>query len=136
MSVSPSTRRAALGAILAAPLASVPAVAMSAVSPKLAQFIAEHDAHRAVMDDRPGDEWPTKENRCEGGRLRALVAGYPSKGWADTMAKAACLARLWPIEEAEEEMRSQVDTGHAYLDCMALAIACEVMRYGEGGSCA
>ena len=131
-----STRRAALGAILAAPLASVPAVAAPTVSPELARIIAEHDAHRAVMDDRPDDEWPTKENRCEGGRLRALVAGFPSAGWADTMAKAACLARLWPIEEAEEEMRFQVDAGYAYLDCMALAIACEVMRLGEGGSCA
>ncbi|MCJ2056668.1 hypothetical protein MKL09_08880 [Methylobacterium sp. J-048] len=131
-----STRRAALGAILAAPLASVPAATAPTVSPELARIIAEHDAHRAVMEDNPDDERPTKEDRCEGGRLRALVAGFPSVGWADTMAKAACLARLWPVEEAEEEMRSQVDAGYAYLDCMALAIACEVMRLGEAQRCA
>ena len=140
-----STRRSALGAILAAPLTGGAVMALPfgspqpgapSVSPKLVRLIAEHDTHRAAMDDRPDDEWPTKENRCEGGRLRALVAGFPSTGWADTMAKAACLARLWPIEEAEEELRSQVDTGYAYLECMALAIACEVMRLGEDAACA
>ncbi|MCJ2133015.1 hypothetical protein MKK69_02845 [Methylobacterium sp. J-026] len=134
--MSASTRRAALGAILAAPLASVPAVATPTVSPGLTQLIEEHDAHRAVMDDRPDDEWPTKGNRCQSGRLRALVAGFPSSSWADTMAKAACLARSWPIEEAEAEIRSQADTGFAYLECIALAIACEVMRHEEGMPCA
>lgn len=131
-----STRRAALGAILAAPLASVPAAAASTVSDELVRLIAEHDAQRAAMDDQPDDECPTKDQRIEGGRLRARVAGFPSNGWPDTMAKAACLARLYPVNEAEDEVRSACESGYAYLDCMALNIACEVMRYGEGMPCA
>jgi hypothetical protein len=130
------SRRAALGAILAAPLASVPAVATSTISPALSRIIAEHDAHQATKDDWPDSVWPTEAERKEAGRLRALVAGYPSAGWPDTMAKAACLARLWPVAEAEDEVRSECEGGHAYLECMALAIACEVMRLGGATSCA
>ena len=130
-----STRRAALGAILAAPLTSVPAAASSA-SPKLAQIIAEHDAHRAVMNDHPEDEAPTREDCRKAGRLRARIVRFPSQGWADTMAKAACLARLYPLRDAEEDLAHELKDNHAYLDAMALGIACEVMRLGEAKQCA
>ncbi len=130
-----STRRAALGAILAAPLASVPAVAAT-VSPKLARFIAEHDAHRVVMDDHAENESPSREDCRKAGRLRARIVRFPSAGWADTMAKAACLARLYPLADAEEDLVAELRDDHAYLDAMALGIACEVMRYGEARQCA
>ncbi len=52
------------------------------------------------------------------------------------MAKAACLARLYPLADAEEELACGLKGGHAYLDCMALGIACEVMRHGEAQRCA
>lgn len=133
--MSASTRRAALGAILAAPLASAPATA-SSVSPKLAQIIAEHDAHRAVMDDHPEDEAPTREDCRKAGRLRARIVRFPSLGWADTMAKAACLARLYPLRDAEEDLACELKDNHAYLDAMALNIVVEVMQLGEGTLCA
>ena len=65
--MKPSTRRAALGAILAAPLTGGAVMALPSgtpragaldVSPELIRLIAEHDAHRAAMDDHSDGEWP------------------------------------------------------------------------------
>ncbi|MCJ2069999.1 hypothetical protein MKK75_14535, partial [Methylobacterium sp. J-030] len=56
MAVNPSTRRAALGAILTAPLASASARADEpAASPKLVRLIAKHDRINALLNASGGD---------------------------------------------------------------------------------
>lgn len=133
-----STRRAAIGAILAVPLASAPMVAATAVSPALVALIAEHDRINAALDASGNDWGPSLDQSLirSAGSLRGKIAAFPTRGWPDTMAKAACLARVWTIEGAEEELQSQIGGGYAYLADMALAIACEVMRHGEAWACA
>ena len=132
-----STRRAAFGAILAAPLASVPAFSreMPSASPQLVRLIAKHDRInerlRAIEDDED------QRGLCRAaGAIRARVAGFQSRSFADTLAKAACMARLWPLADAEAEVRRDVASGYVYMDLMALNIAVEVMRLGEGTLCA
>ena len=135
--MSASTRRAALGAILAAPLASVPVVASAPVSPELARLIVKHDRINAILDAECDGERFASEDTCRAaGLARARVAGFRSQGLPDILAKAACLARLYPLADMELEVREEVETGHANLDCMAHNIAAELMRFGEGTLCA
>lgn len=141
--MSASTRRAAIGAILAAPLASVPAAAnfpgsgkLPAVSPELVRLIAKHDR---INERLNASSYETSCNHGlvrAAGAMRARVAGFPSHGLPDILAKAECLARLYPLADAEHEVREEIASGHAYLDCMALNIAIEVMKLGEGTLCA
>lgn len=141
-----STRRAALGAILAAPLAGgavtashsrATAAARPAASPELVRLIAKHDRINAILDCEADERDSTKPGtRRAAGMARARVTAFPSQSLADILAKAACLARLWPIAEAEEEVRDKAASGHVYIDCMALNIFVEVMKLGEGALCA
>lgn len=139
------TRRAALGAILAAPLASVPAAATVAaprssvppVSRKLARLIAKHDRINAILNAESDDCNPARRGTARAaGAIRARVTAFPSASFADILAKAACLARLWPLSDAEGEVQSKAASGHVYMDDMALNIAMEVMKLGEGMLCA
>ena len=132
-----STRRAALGAILAAPLSSVPAISreMPSASPQLLRLIAKHDRINECLRAVEDDEDQRGLSRAAGA-IRARVAGFQSKSFADTLAKASCLARMWPLVDAEAEVRRDVASGYVYMDLMALNIAVEVMQLGEGTLCA
>lgn len=88
--MSASTRRAALGAILAAPLASVPAIAAPSA---LARSCDWGVAHLAWINDPASDDrhWP--DERLEGeldrvDEMMARVAGMVSANRADLAAKA------------------------------------------------
>ena len=135
-----STRRAALGAMLAAPLASVPAIAgpaasqSPAASPQLVRLIAKHDRINERLRAVEDDEDQRGLSRAAGA-IRARVAGFQSRSFVDTLAKASCLARMWPLVDAEAEVRRDVASGYVYMDLMALNIAVEVMRLGEGSLC-
>lgn len=134
-----ATRRAALGTILAAPLASMPARAeQRAASPKLVRLIAKHDRINAMLKasgDEDGLHYPKGLIRAAGA-MRARLLGFPSRGLPDILAKAACMARLYPLADLEEELNSEVASGHVYIDEVALGIALDLMKLGEGTLCA
>lgn len=143
--MSRSTRRAAPHAILVAPLASVSAAAngvvthpsLPPVSRKLARLIAKHDRINAIPDAESDDYNPARRGTARAaGAIRARVIAFPSASFADILAKAACLARLWPLSDAEGEVQSKTASGHVYRDDMALNIAVEVMKLGDGTLCA
>lgn len=132
-----TSRRAALGAILAAPFATVPAKAAASVTPELARLIAKHNRINAILEDEgAGDGFPSNGTCRAAGMARARVAGFPSKGLPDIVAKAVCLMRVYGIPEAEGEIADHCERGHIYLDAMAVGIALEAARYGEGTLCA
>jgi hypothetical protein len=107
------------------------------VSQKLARLIAKHDRINAILQSKSGEPGPIDRGLIRAaGAIRARVAGFPSASFADTLAKAACLARLWPLADADQEIQSNVASGYVYMDTMALNIAVEVMRLGEGTLCA
>jgi hypothetical protein len=142
--MSAATRRAALGAILSAPLtggavmalpSETPQPTTPAASPKLVRLIAKHDRIERLLRDA-SEEGAHRGLVRAAGAMWARVAGFQSASFADTLAKAACLARMWPLADAEAEVRRDAGSGYAYMDCMALNIAVEVMRLGEGSQCA
>lgn len=86
-----STRRAALGAILAAPLVSVPAVAVPPSS--LADACLWASKHRAWIDLTASDErWTDERLDAESSRVDAVITRAitePSRTWAELAAKAS-----------------------------------------------
>ncbi len=89
--MTPSTRRAALGAILAAPLASVPALA--APTSDLAAVCNAAAARWAWVKDpkNPEDAWPDERMDAEIDRFMIVVQRSiqePSQGLRDLAAKA------------------------------------------------
>jgi hypothetical protein len=107
------------------------------VSRKLARLIAKHDRINAILNAVCDDYGPARWGTARAaGAIRARVTAFPSASFADILAKAACLARLYPLADADEEVQSRVASGHVYIDDMALNIAVEVMKLGEGTLCA
>ncbi len=123
MAVNASTRRAA-------PLASVPAVAAT-ISPSWRGSSRSHDAQPRRDGRSRGERVAFTEDCRKAGRCARVSFAFPLPGWEDTMAKAACLARLYPLADAEADLVAELRDDHAYLDAMALGIACEVMRHGS-----
>ncbi|MET3411634.1 hypothetical protein [Methylobacterium sp. 1030] len=131
-----STRRAALGAILAAPLASVPATASAAsATPALVRLIAKNDRINDLLNASDGASGFDPGLVRAAGVIRSRVAAFPSRGLPDILAKASCLARLYPLADAEEQVRESLN-GYAFLDEMSVALAVEVMKLAEGTLCA
>ena len=143
-----STRRAALGAILAAPLtggavmalpSGSPQPVVSAVSPELVRLIAKHDRINAILDEETDTDdlslpsYGTMRAACV---ARTRVLGFQSAGMADVLAKAACLGRLWPTEELALELRWKVKNSEVCMDEMAMGLALDLMRIAEGTLCA
>lgn len=103
MSVNVSTRRAALGAILAAPLASVPvasAVIQSAPPSDLARACDWAIAHMDWINhnDEPLEAWTDERTNAEIARFDAVVARVadePALDMADLKAKARILLKDW-----------------------------------------
>ena len=109
----------------------------SAASPELVRLIAKHDRINDLLSascDEDGSGSNSGLVRAAGA-IRARVAGFPSRGLPDILAKAGCLARLYPLPEAEEQVRESIN-GYAYLDDMSVALAVEVMKLAEGTLCA
>ena len=133
---APASRRGLMLGLAALPLAGGAVVATPAVTPKLARLIAKHDA----MNDRlnaPADDGGCNSGLVRAaGALRARVAGFPSQGLPDILAKAACLGRMWPTEDLEVEVLEKLSCGYAYMDDMATALVAELIRFGEATLCA
>ena len=136
---APQTRRAALGAILAAPLASVPAMALtpvSGISPKLARLIRKSQAADDRLRAEAEDEWNPGNIRAAAA-LRCRVAKFPSASLADVLAKASHTVSIWGFDCAKEEFEDATADGFAYLDHMAQAVLLDLVRVtGRGTLCA
>ena len=134
-----TSRRAALGAILGAPLASVPTVAATpSVSPKLARLIAKHDRINAKLDaacDVLGFGYPRGLIKAAAA-MRAQVVRYPCANMADVMAKALCVARLWPVEDLQFEIDKAPPRDGCSMDVMSLGIVMELAMMGGMKPCA
>jgi hypothetical protein len=136
---APSTRRAALGAILAAPLAASPATAKTAlpgISPELARLIrksqAADDRLRAEDSDVGGRGFSRGSMRAAAA-LRCRVATFKSASMADVLAKARHTAAIWEIDCAQEEFEAATANGECYLDDMAHGVFLDLLRVaGEG----
>ncbi|SFM10100.1 hypothetical protein [Methylobacterium pseudosasicola] len=143
-----STRRAALGAILAAPLtggavmalpSNVPQPTAPAVSPELVRLIAKHDRINAILNretQTDDSSLPSYGTMRAARHARTRVTGFSSRSFADTLAKAACLGRLWPTDELAIEVGLKVRQTEVCMDEMALGLALELMRFAEGTLCA
>lgn len=130
-----STRRAALGAILAAPLASVPAVAATqSVSAGLTRLIAKHDRiNEMLFSSESDDGYSFNEGLMRAAAaMRGRVLSYPAQGLPDILAKVECLARLWPLDELRKEVAKAARSGHVTIDDMAEGIVLELALLGEG----
>lgn len=132
-----STRRAALGSILAAPLASVPAAATTPapnVSPELARLIAECiEADHTLRDCAKGDpdfvDWP--RHLCvASGLARGRVVRFASVSHADVQAKLRLLALIYPVADIRCEAEPD-GKGHAYLDNVALSVVADLLELME-----
>lgn len=135
-----STRRAALGAILAAPLASVPAAAIAparGISSELARLIRK--SQRA--DDRvnallEGEGYPYGPVKAAAS-LRCRIAKFEAAGLADVLAKAKHTIAIWGHDCAREEQEAATADGSCYLDDMARAVLLDLVRLtGEDAPCA
>jgi hypothetical protein len=143
-----STRRAALGAILAAPLTGGTVMALPSgsplpvkptVSPELVRLIAKHDRINAIIirETETDDlSLPSYGTMRAARHARTRVTGFPSRSFADTLAKAACLGRLWPTNELAIEVGLKVRQSEVCMDEMALGLALELMQFAEGTLCA
>ncbi|MCJ2025099.1 hypothetical protein [Methylobacterium sp. J-067] len=140
-----STRRVALGALAAASLAALPAKGAglklpTGVSPELAALIVEHDRTNALLNAYLDDE------NCEyvlhaqfvgtAGAMRVKVLAFPSRNLSDILAKAACVLRLWPVEDLQAEVGSKAKSEHVYIDDMSNALLLELHHLMEGTLCA
>jgi hypothetical protein len=108
-----------------------------AAAPKLVRLIAKHDHINAMLNasgDESGVHDPPGLIRAAGA-LRARVLGFPSRSLPDILAKAACMARLYPLADLGEELNSKAASGHADIDEGALGIALDLMKLGEGSLC-
>lgn len=134
-----ATRRAALGAILAAPLASVPAAAgipAAGVSPELARLIRKSQRADDCLRAQDGDEWNPGNIRAAAA-LRCRVAKFRASGIADVLAKAKHTVAVWGYECAQEEFEAATAEGFAYVNDMAIAVALDLARLaGEDAPCA
>jgi hypothetical protein len=138
-----STRRAALGAILAAPLGTAPAVASATHRRAFGGLARTGPADRQARSP----QCPPRRRVRRGGhglqqRLGPGRGGNPdARGGLsvsrlpDILAKAGCRARLDPLPEAEEQVRGPIN-GYADLDDMSVALAVAVMKLAEGTLCA
>lgn len=153
-----STRRAALGAILAAPLtggavmalpsgSSQPVAAaadfpesgkLPAVSPELVRLIAKHDRIDAMLKASVSDDGVEYDQGLmrAAGAMRARVLSYPASGLPDILAKVACVARLWPLSDLREEVAQAAQSGRATIDDMVEGIVLELALLAEGTLCA
>ncbi|MFY9291748.1 MAG: hypothetical protein WAP03_13775 [Methylorubrum rhodinum] len=135
-----STRRAALGAILATPLASMLATARAAVpgvSPELARLIRKSRvANERVNVEIHEPGYPYGSVRAAAA-LRCRVARFKPAGMADVLAKARHTVAIWGRECAEGEFEDATAEGGAYLDDMAHAVLLDLVRLvGEDAPCA
>ena len=134
-----ATRRAAPGAILAAPLASVPSAAKATVpgvSPELARLIRKSQRADDRLKAEAEDEWNPGNIRAAAA-LRCRVATFKSVSMADVLAKARHTVAIWGRECAEEEFEAAVVDGTAYLTDMAHAVFLDLARLtGEDAPCA
>ncbi|MCJ2070593.1 hypothetical protein MKK75_17630, partial [Methylobacterium sp. J-030] len=108
-----------------------------AASPKLVRLIAKHDRINALLNASGGDsgiDYPKGLIRAAGA-MRSRVLGFPSRSLPDILAKAACMARLYPLADLEEELNSKAASGHAYIDEVVLGVALDLMKLGEGTLC-
>lgn len=136
-----ATRRAALGAILAAPLASVPAAAKTTVpgiSPELARLIRKSQrADDRLMAEKDEVDGFSPGNMRAAAVLRCLVAKFPSSSIADVLAKASHTIAIWGHDCALEEQEAATADGGCYLDDMARAVLLDLVRLtGEDAPCA
>ncbi|MGT2482357.1 hypothetical protein ACU4GR_33800 (plasmid) [Methylobacterium oryzae CBMB20] len=118
-------------------LASRPA-ALAAASPELVALIAALDhVNSALLDLETLAELGTSTPEAErdlnaaAGALRARLAAFPSRGLPDVLAKAACVARLYPPADIQAEIRPALG-GRALLDDMWVGLAVELMRVADG----
>ena len=135
---APKTRRAALGAILTAPLVGLPAAAAipaAGVSPELARLIAECVEADSAMDrDANGDPdyIPPRPLCLAAGLARGRVASFASTSHADVQAKLRLLAVIYPVTDIRGEAEPG-DDGHAYLDNVALSVVADLLELMEAG---
>lgn len=140
--MSAATRRAALGAILTAPLTGGAVTAQPltpAVSPELLRLIAKHDRINAILEEEGDNDdisLPSYGTMRAAAVARTRVLGFQSAGMADVLAKAACLGRLWPTEDLALELQFKLKKSEVCMDEMALGLALDLMRMAEGSLCA
>ncbi|MGH1590431.1 hypothetical protein ACRBEV_21465 [Methylobacterium phyllosphaerae] len=143
---TPSTRRAALGALIALPAASLPALAAPA-SPELLRMVVDYEATEQARDDeterleavgwRESDStWSRLCRDC--GSKRAAIALHPAQSIADVMLKARALAFKLNLADDWEDLRRAIadNYGHAYDRDVAHAAMLDLARLGGFGRCA
>lgn len=141
-----STRRAALGAILAAPLASVP-VAASSASPSLANLVARYERLDALLqaesDRLEKAGWRRRNDMHDRlaavcGKLRGRICQHPSTSMDDVLLKVRAFALSTSFDDGREELECNLQSrdGHAYLDDIALAVIVNLVGLREGKRCA
>lgn len=134
-----ATRRATLGAILAAPLMVSPAAAIpvSGVSPELARLIRKSTrADDRLMAEKDEVDGFSPGNMRAAAALRCRVAMFSSNSIADVLAKASHTIAIWGHECAQEEQEAATADGSAYLDDMARAVLLDLARLaGEDAPC-
>ena len=134
-----ATRRAALGAILAAPLATSSAAAVipaSGISPELARLIRKSQRADDRLRAEAEDEW-NPGSMLAAAALRYRVATFRAASLADVLAKARHTVAVWGYECAKEQFEAATAEGSACVDDMAIAVLLDVARLaGESGPCA
>ncbi|MCJ2023675.1 hypothetical protein [Methylobacterium sp. J-067] len=140
-----STRRTALGALAAAPLAGLPLKGVGIrlppdVSPELTALIAEHDRTNALLnaylDDENCEYLVHAEYVGTAGAMRVKVLAFPSRNLSDILAKAACVLRLRPVEDLQAEVDLKSKSEHVYLNDMSNGLLLELHHLMEGTLCA
>lgn len=130
MSARPLSRRGLVVGLAAAPLAALPANALtvSAISPELAQLIRRSArANERVRLEGEADRYPPAARRAAG-VFRLQVASFPSAGLPDVLAKAAHIEAIWGDGGMQGELDAQTSEGACYLDTMALAVALDLAK--------
>lgn len=104
-----TSRRAALGAILAAPLATSPVAAKAnvpGISPELARLIRKSRIANARVDAEINEPGFLHGSVRAAAALRCRVARFPSNSIADVLAKARHTVAVWDHDCCQEEFEA------------------------------
>lgn len=147
MAVIASTRRAALGAILAAPISGVAVAAtppgssssLQTLVRRYSHFHAQLIAEGERLDNISGPKGHSNYGRlvvlC--GRLRTRIALHPVQGLGDVLLKVKAYAVSTSADEGRQDLRCRLNRqgGHAYEDDVAAAATFDLMQLGGIGPC-